>query len=188
MRNHDITTYSLGQRFPDERYISSEDCVVPRITPHSFDIIITLDNLTFEERRAIICYKFYVSIFVHKQIPQLVFDFGKYKFNVSINIQKINSVNRQDWVYDEETTVILYLLEPGTGKIINFRFLTFPLMTELKYLLRLQLPLPKEVIDKRASESEQLYTVQDMENYSLFFGEVPESGIVIDEPEEEFIF
>ena len=61
-------------------------------------------------------------------------------------------------------------------------------MTELKYLLRLQLPLPKEVIDKRASESEQLYTVQDMENYSLFFGEVPESGIVIDEPEEEYIF
>jgi len=29
--------------------------------------------------------KFYVSIFVHKQIPHVVFDFGVYKCNVSIN-------------------------------------------------------------------------------------------------------
>lgn len=184
----DITTYSLGEPFPDERYISSEDCVVPRITPHSFDVIVTLDNLTFEERKAMVCNKFYVSIFEHKQIPHIIFDFGIYKFNVSINIQKINSVSKQDWVYNEETVVTLYLLEPVSGNIINLRMINFPLMTELKFLLRLQLPLAKETIDLRAKEAEQLYSVQEMENYSLFFGEVPESGIKIDEQEEEYIF
>lgn len=184
----DITTYSLGEPFPDERYISSEDCVVPRITPHSFDVIVTLDNLTFEERKAMVCNKFYVSIFVHKQIPHIIFDFGIYKFNVSINIQKINSVSKQDWVYNEDTVVTLYLLEPVSGNIINLRMINFPLMTELKFLLRLQLPLAKETIDLRAKEAEQLYSVQEMENYSLFFGEVPESGIKIDEQEEEYIF
>lgn len=183
-----VISFSIGRPFPDERYISPEDCVTPRITSHSFDVIITLDNLSFEERKAIVCDKFYVSIFVHKQIPHIVFDFGANKFNVSINIQKIHSVDKQDWVYDEETTVTVYLLEPGSGNIINFRFVDFPLMTELKYMLRLQLPLSKETIDARMKEAEQIYSVQGMENYSIFFGEVPESGIKLIEPEEEYLF
>lgn len=184
----DINSYSIGQPYPDQRYISSEYRVVTRITPHSFDVIVTLNNLTFEERKAIVCDKFHVSIFVHKQIPHIIFDFGVYKFNVSINIQKINSVNKQDWVYDEETTITLYLLEPVSGNIINFRMLKFPLMTELKYLLRLQFVHSKDAIDARAKEAEHLYTVQDMENYSIFYGEVPASGITIDSPEEEYLF
>lgn len=184
----DITSYSLGRPFPEERYISSQDSVVARITPHSFDVIVTLDNLTFEERKAIVSDKFYVSIFVHKQIPHVVFDFGVYKCNVSINIQKINSVNQQDWAYDKENTVTLYLLEHCTGNIINFRMIKFPLMTELKYLFRLQFSLTKETIDSRAKEAEQLYSVQEMENYSLFYGEVPESGIKIETTEEEYLF
>lgn len=184
----DITSYSLGRPFPEERYISSQDSVVARITPHSFDVIVTLDNLTFEERKAIVSDKFYVSIFVHKQIPHVVFDFGVYKCNVSINIQKINSVNQQDWAYDKENTVTLYLLESCTGNIINFRMIKFPLMTELKYLFRLQFSLTKETIDSRAKEAEQLYSVQEMENYSLFYGEVPESGIKIETTEEEYLF
>lgn len=183
-----MVTYSLGQSFPDERYISSEDNVVTRITPHSFDVIVTLNNLTYNERKAMVCDKFYVSIFVHKQIPHIVFDFGNYKFNVSINIQKINSVNKQDWVYDEETTITLYLLEPVSGNIINFRMLKFPLMTELKYLLRLQFVHSKDTIDARTKEAEQLYTIQEMENYSIFYGEVAASGIEIDDHEEEYIF
>lgn len=183
-----LTTYSLGSSFPEQKYISSGDCVVPRITPHSFDIIMTLDNLSFEERKAIVCNKFYISLFIHKQIPHIVFDFGIYKCNVTLNIQKINSVNRQDWVYDEETTVILYLLEPNTGNIINFRFIEFPLMKELKYLLRLQLLLSKETIDQRAHEAEKLYSMQEMENYSIFYGEVKESGITIELPEEDYLF
>lgn len=184
----DVTSYSLGRPFPDERYISSQDSVVSRITPHSFDVIVTVDNLMFEERKAMVCDKFHISIFVHKQIPHIVLDFGVYKCNVSINIQKINSVNKQDWVYDEETTVTLYLLEPVTGNIINIRMLNFPLMTELKYLLRLQLPLTKETIDSRAKEAEHLYSIQEMEEYSIFYGEVPESGIEIEFPDEDYLF
>lgn len=183
-----ISSFSIGQPFPDERYISPEDCVTPRITSHSFDVIITLDNSTFEERKAIVCDRFYVSIFVHKQIPHMVFDFGANRFNVSINIQKINSVDKQDWVYDEETSVTVYLLEPVSGNIINFRTVDFPLMTELKYMLRLQLPLPKDTIDARIMEAEQMYSVKEMETYSIFFGEVPESGIKLIEPEEEYLF
>lgn len=66
--------------------------------------------------------------------------------------------------------------------------LNFPLMTELKYLLRLQLPLTKETIDSRAKEAEQLYSIQDMENYSIFYGELPESLIQIETHEEDYLF
>ena len=59
---------------------------------------------------------------------------------------------------------------------------------ELKYLLRLQLVHSKDAIDARAKEAEQLYTVQDMENYSIFYAEVPASGITISTPEEDYLF
>lgn len=64
----------------------------------------------------------------------------------------------------------------------------FPLMAELRYLLRLQFPLPMEAIDICAKEAEELYSIQDMENYSLFYGEIPESGIIINPVEEEYLF
>lgn len=186
----EIKTYSLGKPFPEEQYISVEDRIIPRFTPASFDVIITLNNLTFEERKAIICEKFYVSIFVHKQIPFIVFDFGVFKQNISLNIKKVLSFDIQDWIYDNQNTVInFYLLEPVTGNIINFRLIDFPLMTGLKYLLRLQLALSKEEIDKRIHDGEDKYSIHEMLQYSIFFDEIPVSGIKIEYPtEEDLIF
>lgn len=187
----DLPSYTLGQPFPEKRYIFPGDGVVPRITPHSFDIIMTLVEITPEEKKAIISDKFYVSLFIHQQIPHIVFDFGVYKCNVAINIQKIRQVPINDWLRDEENSIILYLLEEVTGKILGMRICEFPLMTELKYLLRLQKRLTKDVIDTRIFNGESINTVQEMREYSIFFGEVPESGIVLDgdeEIEEDIIF
>lgn len=187
----EMQSYTIGHPFPEERYISAGDCVVPRITPHSFDIVMTLTNITPEEKKAIISDKFFVSLFIHKQIPHIVFDFGVYKCNVAINIQKIRQVPVSDWLQDEEASIILYLLEEVTGKILGIRICKFPLMTELKYLLRLQKRLTKEMIDTRIFEGESINTVQEMLDYSIFFGEVPESGIAMTdtkEIEEDIIF
>lgn len=187
----DLQSYTIGQPFPDKHYISPGDCVVSRITPHSFDIVMTLTNITPEEKKAIISDKFYVSLFIHKQIPHIVFDFGVYKCNVAINIQKIRQVPINDWLKDEEDSIILYLLEEETGKILGMRICKFPLMTELKYLSRLQKGLTKEVIDTRIFDGESMNTVQEMLTYSIFFGDVPESGIVLggtEEIEEDIIF
>jgi hypothetical protein len=174
-----VTSYCLGEPFPDEKYISSRDSVKVRITPHSFDVVVTLNGLTESERKAIVCDKFYVSIFVHKQIPALLFDFKKYTCECTINIQKILSISIDEWIADTEDTIVLYLLEAGTGNIINFRYIKYPLMRQLKHLLRLQFMLSDETIDSRYNEAEQLYTIQDMIRYSIFYGEVPESGIEI---------
>ncbi|MEE0979839.1 MAG: hypothetical protein UH625_10605 [Muribaculaceae bacterium] len=185
-----IVSSCIGKPFPEERYISSNDCVMPRITPHSFDIVITLKNISIEERRAIANDSFSVSIFVFKQIPYIVFDFGVYKCNIAINIQKIRQVPVEQWIKDEEETVILYLLEESTGKIMDIRFCKFPLMTELKYLLNLQSKITKETIDSRIAEGESMYSVHDMLNYSIFFGEVSASENIFEsqDAEEEYLF
>ena len=186
----EIYSYTLGQPFPEKRCISDSDRVMPRITPHSFEIVITLTNLTPEEKKAIISDRFYVSLFVYKQIPYIVLDFGIYKCNVSINIQKIRQVPINEWLKDEEDSIVLYLLEEVTGKILGIRLSGFPLMTELKYLLRLQQMLSKEEVDIRISEGESINTIQEMLKYSIFFGEVSESGIIDEsgEVEEDIIF
>ncbi|MBD5337649.1 MAG: hypothetical protein HDR98_00820 [Bacteroides sp.] len=187
----EIQFYSLGQSFPDKHYISSRDCVKPRTTPHSFEIIMTLSNLSREEKKAIISDKFYVSLFVYKQIPYVVFDFNIYKCNVAINIQKIRQVPMNEWLKAEEESIVIYLLEEVSGRILGIRLCKFPLMTELKYLLCLQKRLSREVIDNRISEGESINTVQDMLNYSIFYGVVSESGVILDETmevEEDIIF
>jgi hypothetical protein len=184
----DVTSYCLGEPFPDDRYITSNDSTVVRISPHSFDVVITLNGLTDSERRAIVCNKFNVSIFVHKQVPAIIFDFKEYTCECTINIQKIRSVSIDEWIADTEDTIVLYLLEAGTGNIINMRFVKFPLMKQLKYLLSLQFMLSRETIDSRYEEAEQLYSVPDMINYSIFYGEVPESGIKLIDSEDEYKF
>ncbi len=173
----EYVSYSLGEPFPEKRFISDRDRISVRVTPQSFDIVMTLTNITSEERNAIVSEKFHASLFVFKQIPQIVFDFGVYKGNVTINIQKIHSINVKQWLGSDEDTITIYLLEEVTGKIINIRFCRFPLMKELKYLLRLQIPLSKEAIDSRIHEGESLYSVPDMLNYSIFYDEIPKSGI-----------
>jgi hypothetical protein len=177
--DYKLTIYGLGEPFPDEKYISSNDSAIVRITPHSFDVVMTLTGLTESERKAIVCNKFNVSIFVHKQVPTIIFDFKEYKCECTINIQKIRSVSIDEWIADVEDTIVLYLLEEVTGKIINMRFIKFPLMKQLKYLLSLQFMLSRETIDSRYEEAEQLYSIPEMINYSIFYGEVPESGIKI---------
>ncbi len=166
-------SYTLGQPFPDERYIRSYDSVLTRFSPNSFDIVITLTNMTAEERKALACNKFFVSLFVFKQIPFIVLDFGLYKCNVSININKIRQIPISQWLNDEEDTVVLYILEEGTGILKNLRLCKFPLMSELKFLLRLQLPLSMEEVDARIAEGETAYSVLDMQNFSIFYGEIP---------------
>lgn len=186
----DIVSYSIGKPFPEERYISASDCVMPRITPHSFDVVITLKNISIEERRAIANDCFSVSIFVFKQIPYIVFDFGVYKCNIAINIKKIRQVPAEQWIKEQEETIILYLLEECTGNIMDIRFCKFPLMVELKYLLKLKFAMNKESIDSRIAEGESMYSVQDMLNYSIFFVEVPASEKIFEsqDPEEEYLF
>lgn len=179
-----LVSYILGERFPDERFISSGDCIKPCMTDNSFDVILTLQDNTIEERKAIICDKFYVSIFVHKQIPHIIFDFKQFKFAIALNVQKITTVSAQNWIYNDESTVKIFLLEAGTGNLLNIRILDFPLMTELKYLLRLELPLSKDTIDMRIHEVEGIYSVQEMEDYSIFYDEVPASGIHIKDSED----
>ena len=114
----------------------------------------------------------------------IVLDFGIYKCNVSINIQKICQVPINGWLNDEENSIVLYLLEEVTGKILGIRLSEFPLMTELKYLLRLQQELSKEEVDIRIFEGESINTIQEMLMYSIFYGEISESGIIFDESGE----
>lgn len=186
----EIATYSIGKPFPEERYISSNDRVMPRITPQSFDIVITLKNITPEERKTIAYDGFHVSIFVFKQIPYIVFDFGGYKCNIAINIQKIRQIPVEQWINNDEETIVLYLLEECTGNIMDIRLCLFPLMAELKYLLKLQLNMTKESIDSRIAEGESIYSVQDMLDYSIFFGEVPTCKNEFENrgQEEEYLF
>lgn len=187
---NECITYSLNKAFPDERYISSVDMVTARLTPNSFEVIITLSDSTSKERKAIACGEISVSLFVHKQIPHIILNYGVYACDFTINIQKLRQASIDQWILSEEETIQIFLLEENTGNILNMRFAKFPLMTELKYLTRLQMSLSKEEIDHRIAEATNLYTTKEMAEYAIFFGEIPSTTtLYVDIPlDEDIIF
>lgn len=186
----DYFAYELNKKFPEEKYISSEDTVIARLSPDSFDVIITLRETTSKERRAIACGEIYVSIFVHKQIPHIIMDYGVYRCDYTINILKLRQMPIDLWLANYNKGITIFLLEEDTGNILNMRLAEFPLMEELKYLLSLQTKLEKEEIDSRIADAEHYYTVKDMVKYSIFFGKIPatKTPFIDVTPDEDIIF
>ena len=186
----EYVAYELNKPFPEEKYISSEDRVNARLSPDSFDVIITLREATAKERRAIACDEIHVSIFVHKQIPHILMDYGVYTCDYTINILKLRQMSIDDWLANDNKVIKIFLLEEDTGNILNMRLAEFPLMEELKYLLSLQTKLEKEEIDSRIADAEHYYTVKDMAEYSIFFGKIPATKTLFIDvaPDEDIIF
>lgn len=186
----EYVAYEPNKRFPEEKYISSEDRVNARLSPDSFDVIITLREATSRERRAIACGEIYVSIFVHKQIPHILMDYGVYTCDYTINILKLCQMPISEWLINDSKVIKIFLLEEDTGNILNMRLADFPLMEELKYLLSLQTKLEKEEIDNRIADAEHYYTIKDMARYSIFFGKIPATQTLFIDiaPDEDIIF
>lgn len=186
----EYVAYELNKPFPEEKYISSDDRVLARLSPDSFDVIITLREATSKERRAIACGEIHVSIFVHKQIPHILMDYGVYTCDYTINILKLRQMSIDDWLANDNKAIKIFLLEEDTGTILNMRLAEFPLMEELKYLLRLQTKLEKDEIDRRIADAENIYSVKEMAKYPIFFGMIPATKTLFVDvtPDEDIIF
>lgn len=165
--------YQLNQPFPEERYISTEDRAVVRLTPDSFDIVITLTNSTSKERRTLACGEITVHLFVYEEIPHIILDYGIYCCDLSINIKKLKQAPVEDWISNKNTVINIFLLEEVSGKILNMRLAHFPLMSELKSLLTLQTKIESNEIDNRIAEAEKIYSIIDMVQSSIFVGNIP---------------
>jgi hypothetical protein len=169
----EYVSYSLNEPFPDEKYISSEDKVVARLSPGAFDVVITLCDSTSEERRTMACGQIVVGLFIYKQIPFVSFDYGVYSYNISLNILKLKQMDIDLWLNNSDNIINLFLLEECSGNILNMRIAEFPLMKELKRILSLQKNMSIEEIDYRIQEAESRYSVRDMLQQSAFYDIIP---------------
>ena len=153
----------LGKPFPDKRYITSQDCVVPRITPDAFDIMITLNGLTDSEYKAISEEPFRIGIFVVANIPHIIVRFiDGNTFDFALNMFLVHSIPLSEWFKNENNTVAIYILEPGTGNVKCIRYFDMTLMSELKRMLTFQFDITKEDVAALIQYGERMYSTQTM--------------------------
>ena len=170
----------IGQPFPDARYISNFDRIVPRVNEHAFDIIITLNDITTLERWAIAEEQFEVFIFFFANIPHVVLRFADGNvFDFTINIRMVHSIPMGDWLRDKSETITIYLIEPGTGNVMNVRFFDFKNMTIFRNLLTFQFDVPAEEVPNLIRAGEQMFPLQAMIAQAQYKEVIPRVEIIL---------
>ena len=138
----------LGEPFPMKQYVQPGDFTRAFFTASSFNVIISLTNLTKKEESLIADKEFDIFIVDTDYGPFIVFRFGKeLSFDFSLNIQKMNQSSVSIWLNSPDQAVTLYLLEGSDSSVKAIRLVHFEKMREIKESCVHQLNKTKEEID-----------------------------------------
>ena len=174
----DPQVVSLGEPFPWKQYIQPGDFTSAFLTAKSFDVIISLTDLTEEEEYAIADEEFDVYIVDTDYGPFMVFKFGeKLKFDFTLNIHKMDKASIPGWLQNEDETVTIYVLEGGNSVVKAIRFVPFKRMYDLKVSCMRQLDKSKEDVDAFIHKVYTQYSIQDLIRNAKYHFIVPEIEI-----------
>lgn len=165
---------TIGQTFPDDRYITSQDCIVPRINNYAFDIIVTLNNLTYSEYIAIAEEQFNLYIFFYSSIPHIVMHFANGNiFDFALNMYLVRSIPLSVWFESDENVIGIYILEPITGIVKSIRYFKFENMPIFRNLLTYQFDVPSEEVPNLIRIGEQMFSPQAMISKAQYSEVIP---------------
>jgi len=158
----DIT---LGKEFPYKEQIVPGDFCRPMLTAESIDILISLTNLSSQERKAIGDDAFEIFILETALAPMVVLKFGEvFKTDFSINLCKMDKDFLNIWFNSENETMTIYLLEGANSEVKNVRYVPFKNMKYLKSLCKRQLDFSPQEVDQWIAMCNSRYTTADLMN------------------------
>ena len=174
MDNQDLTQIVLGEEFPLKQYVQLGDFTSAFLTSSSFDVIISLTDLTEEEEYAIADEEFDVYFVDTEFGPLVVFQFGDdLRFDFSLNIHKMNQAAIPAWLRDPDETVRVYVLEGSDSVVKAVRFVPFKKMYDLKVSCMRQLNKTKTEVDTFIHKVYAQYSIQDLINNAQYHFSVP---------------
>ena len=158
-----IETFILGEKFPWFEYAYTGDHITPVINSESFDVVISLKDIAWKEKRAFSVVLPVISIFIYKAIPFIVANFDDtivVQFSINILKMKIESIDH--WLKSDYNLVRFFLLEGNNGTLVSYIHLTLPHMKELKKIIATQRQLNREQIDSIIEEGEAKFSQYEM--------------------------
>jgi len=168
----------LGEKFPFKKYIQPGDFNSAILTASSFDVVISLTDLTEKEEYAIADSAFEVYLIDTVYGPFIVFDFGgNLRFDFSLNILKMEQDSIPGWLHNPDETVHMYLLEGSDSVVKAVRFVHFDKMYELKSSCMRQLEKDKTMVDAFIHNIYSRYSITDLIRHAQYHFTVPETNV-----------
>ena len=161
IRNKDIEVLAIGEKFPWKGYNDLGDHVSVALNEASFDIVISMSNLSEQELSAIGVEQFEVFVAASEVVPFIVLKFGDvFKVDVTINIHKMDELFRELWFNSDNDSVRIFLLEGSNATLKCIRTFSFDQMESIRNVCKKQLTTTKENVD---SEIDMIYQQVSLE-------------------------
>lgn len=158
-----LETFILGDKFPWLEYAYPGDHITPVLNYESFDVVISLKDIAWKEKRAFAMVLPVISIFIYKSIPFIIANFDDtVVVQFSINIQKMKIESIDHWLKSDYNIIRFFLLNGEDGTLASYIQLSLAHMKELKQIVACQRQLNKEQIDSIIEEGESKYSQYEM--------------------------
>lgn len=140
--------FEIGKRFPVERYCVLGDHYHAVPTETSFDVVVSISDLTQDEITSFADLELTVDLFEFEDVPFIVLNFSDaLKIEVSMNVLKIKAEYREYWLNEPNNTVHLYLLEGTDATLQALRTENMPIVEAVKTICANQLTKTIEEVD-----------------------------------------
>ena len=158
-----IEEYVIGAPFPWSEYaVKNVETIRPALNTESFDIVISLADISKQEMDAFCHKKATLSIKDIAGIPFMVLDFdGILKVDFTLNIMKMNEEYRELWLNMKEPSydIKVFLIEATTTNLMAMRTCPFDDMNYIREICSPQVNLKKEQIDSLIAMHQRIYDV-----------------------------
>lgn len=158
-----LDTITLGEEFPYKEHIQPGDFTRPILTAEKIDVVISLTNLSDQERDAIGNQPF--EIFIQETVlaPMVALRFGNvFTCDFSLNLAKMDKDYVNIWLNSENSTMTIYLLEGLDSTLQCVRYVPFRHMNVLKQFCERQLQSTPHEIDNWISMCNSRYSSHDI--------------------------
>lgn len=145
----DVETYTLGKPFPKSKKAYPGDYSRAMLNEESFDVIISLSNLTDDEKTAILDGPIHVAVYFYGCVPFVVLNFGGiFKCDISLNLKKVkDSLKHELWCKKLYNMVRIFLLEGTSTVLRGIRYFEMQGMDEIRDAGEEQLSYSLEEVD-----------------------------------------
>lgn len=158
-----VESFVIGEPFPWTEYaIKNSETIRPVLNTEGFDIVISLANISEQEKSAFCNENATLSVKNITGIPFMVLNFDEVlKVDFSLNIMKINAEYRDLWLKmkDPNYSIRVFLVEATTTNLIAMRICPFDDMNYIREICASQVSLKIEQIDSLIEMHQHIYDV-----------------------------
>lgn len=116
--------YEVGKQFPVKCPKPGADfSIIQPIDGGAFDLIMYMNNPSFDEKIQAKTGTLKYGVFENSFVPFFIVSFDSFSFDASMNVFKLPSDKREDWIASQPNAVTLFLIDSSTNIIKAIRFI-----------------------------------------------------------------